>query len=595
MNSLYVRYIRVLLVPVLLAALTALVYSNSLDCAWQFDDVRSILEFDYANATPRTLFAFSPQRSLVFFTFWLNYRAGGYDVAGWHLANIAVHILNVWMIYVIAGHLLARALRRVPGAQATRYAWISAALVAALFAAHPVQTQAVTYVVQRLELMGTLWVLCAFYAAVRALESPQRAAQRGWAACAAAALMLGALSKEIIAAAPLLIAAYLLILHVRTWRARLLTVVWCGIIGLVLALSALVFFHALSFTPWPRLTFAPFVTLWQGFTPATYYPLQTRVLLLLLRLCFIPYGLRAEYELQAGAGWSDPRVLAALAVHFALLAGAACLWRRRPLALFGLVWFYAFLLPSSLMPNGVFEHRVYGALAGILIGVAGLLCEELLRQPAAYRRVIASVALGMCACIIVSFGFLTYMRNNVWRSEYTLWQDTVHKSPASWRANANYGQVLMTLGDYDDARPYLEKAFALNSNVYLVASNLGVLYFNLDEYARSAELFTYALRLKPGAPLLLYYLGAATARVGRFDEGTNLLQRARIPAAWTALGDLHYERGEFAPALDNYRRTLAAQPRDMDAIAGALRTLLALGDTNAAHALIIPGASNHSD
>jgi len=588
MNSPYFRLVRLYLFPLLIVSLAAIVYSNSLDCAWQFDDYRSILEFDYAGATLRSIFSFSPQRSLAFITFWLNYRACGYALPGWHLVNITIHILNALLIYLIAGHLLARAARPVPSAIVDRFTWSAAALVAMLFAVHPLQTQAVTYIVQRLELLGTLWVLCAFYAAIRALNCPSRLLRHAWAACATLALLAGALSKEIITAAPLLVALYLVLLHARTWRARWLALFWCGCIGLLLAAIALVFFRALTFSPSPKLSFAPFATLWHGFTPATYYPLQPRVLLLFLRLCFLPYNLRAEYELDPATGWSDPRTLAALAVHFALILGAAMLWPRRPLALFGLLWFYAFLLPSLIMPNGIFEHRLYGALAGLLIALASLFLQELIRLPAALRHLAVSVVLTLCACLIISFAFLTYIRNTVWASDLSLWLDTVRKSPNSWRANANAGQALMHHGDYTLAQPYLEKAFALNSNVYLVASNLGVLYFNTTNYQRSVELFSYALSLKPSSPLLLYYLGAATVRAGDFHRGTNLLHRAALPAAWTALGDLFYERNELSHALSFYQRALDTQPHDMDAVAGKLRTLLALGHTNAATALILP-------
>jgi len=588
MNSPYFRLVRLYLFPLLVASLAAIVYSNSLECAWQFDDHRSILEFDYANATLRSIFAFSPQRSLGFISFWLNYRACGYNLPGWHLVNITIHIFNALLIYLIAGHLLARATRPLPGAIVDRFTWTAAALVAILFAVHPLQTQAVTYIVQRLELLGTLWVLCAFYAAIRALNCPSRLLRHAWAACATLALAAGALSKEIIAAAPLLIALYLVLLHARSWRARCLALLWCTCIGLLLVAIALVFFRALTFSPLPKLSFAPFEPLWQGFTPASYYPLQPRVLLLFLRLCFLPYNLRAEYELDPPTGWADPRSLAALAIHVVLIAGAALLWRRRPLALFGLLWFYVFLLPSLIMPNGIFEHRVYGALAGPLIALASLFLDELIRLPASLRRLALSVVLTLCAGLVICFAFLTYIRNTVWASELSLWLDTVRKSPNSWRANANAGHALMNHGDYDLAQHYLEKAFALNSNVYLVASNLGVLYFNTHNYQRSVDLFSYALSLKPASPLLLYYLGAASVRTGDFHRGTNLLHHAALPAAWTALGDLFYERNELSQALSFYQRALDKQPHDLDAVAGKLRTLLALGHTNAANALILP-------
>ncbi|MCX7846960.1 MAG: tetratricopeptide repeat protein [bacterium] len=580
--------IRYGLVPLLLVALTAVIYSNSLQCSWQFDDYRSILEFDYANATLRSIFSFSPQRSLVFLSFWVNYLACGYSLSGWHLVNIIIHALNVLLLYGIAARVLQRALCSPPGAYVARYTWTAAAVIAALFAAHPLQTQAVTYIVQRLELIGTLWVFCAVYAALRSFDAFTPFSRRGWAAGVTCALAAGALSKEIIVVAPLLIALYFILIHARTWRARWIALFWCSAIALVLTGLILLGFRALTFTPWPTLSFAPFTSLWREYSSATYYPQQPRVMLLFLRLCLLPYKLRVEYVLDPGSGWGDPRTLAALSFHLLLITGAALLWRRHPVVLFGLLWFYVFLLPSLVMPNGIFEHRAYGALAGILLALTGLFTGQLRRLPAALRRPAAAIGLTVAACVLISFATLTYLRNIVWSSELSLWLDTVSKSPTSWRANANAGRALMDYGDYEDARPYLEKAFALNSNVYLVASNLGVLYFNLQQYKRSAELFSYALSLKPNAPLLLYYLGAATVRLGDFHTGTNLLHRANLPAAWTALGDVHYERNEFRQALSCYQRTLDYRTNDLDALAGKLRTLLALTPTNVTPSHITP-------
>lgn len=589
MNDQLSRIVRLGLVPLLLAALVAIAYSNSLNCSWQFDDFRSILEFDYANATLRSIFAFSPQRSLVFLTFWLNYLAAGYSLPAWHLVNIAIHAFNTLLLYALAARLFHRATHPSLTTLVARYAWLGAAFVAALFAAHPLQTQAVTYIVQRLELLGTLWVFAAFYAAIRALDAATSRLRHAWAAASTVALVAGALSKEIIVAAPALIALYFILLHPRSARARWRALLWCALIITILSATLLVLFRALTFHPLPRLSFAPFASLWHDYySPAIYYPLQPRVLLLFLRLCFLPYNLRAEYELDPSGGWLDLRTIGALLVQILLLAGAAALWRRRPLMLFGLLWFYAFLLPSTVMPNGIFEHRVYGALAGILIATVGFFLHELIRLPATLRRVASSIAIALTTCLIVCFTFLTYARNTVWSSELSLWYDTVHKSPKSWRANANAGRALMDVGRLDEARYFLEKAFALKSNVYLVASNLGVLYFNLQDYQRSAQLFSYALTLKPNHPLLLYYLGAATIRCGDFHTGTNLLHRAALPAAWNALGDLYYERGDYTNALSFYQRTLDRRPNDLDAVAGKLRVLLAIGTTNDTHNLSSP-------
>jgi tetratricopeptide (TPR) repeat protein len=164
---------------------------------------------------------------------------------------------------------------------------------------------------------------------------------------------------------------------------------------------------------------------------------------------------------------------------------------------FGLVWFYLFLAPSSsLLPNGIYEHRLYGPLFGILVAVFIPLGVEIIDQPARYRRALASIALSLAAFLIICFCFLTYIRNQVWRDDLTLWEDAVKKSPGSWRAQSNYGNQLMEQNKYFEAYPYIERGYALNSNIVGTAVNLGVCRYYIGDVDGSIEVLEYALGLQ---------------------------------------------------------------------------------------------------
>jgi tetratricopeptide (TPR) repeat protein len=590
MQSRRIQLLSYVYVPLILATITVVVYSNSFTCSWQLDDFRSIVQYDYEHATPLSLFRFSPQRSLGFHTFWLNYLVADYWLPAWHAVNLALHIANVILVLVLARWLFLSVPQRTESPHREPFALGTAAAVAALFAVHPVQTQAVTYIVQRLELLGALFLLLGVRGLAGVVISRGWRARTGWLAIGMLAMVLGGLTKETIVAAPCLAGAFLVLVYFRTWRSRLTALAVFGGMALGLVCAALVMFKALKFTPWPALTLAPFATLWKDAPPLSqYYPTQVRVLALMLRLCLFPFGQRVEYVLNPSTSWFDPRVLVTGALQLGLIGVAAALWRRRPMILFGVAWFYIVMLPSSILPNGVFEHRVYAALPGVLFAVLIPLGEELLDQPARLRSGLARAALGLVLCLVLTFCVLTYIRNGVWQTELTLWADTVKKSPQSWRANANYGFALLNEGDVDQARTYLERSFELNSNAYLVANNLGIFYAQVGERDRSIEMFKYALRLKPGNVMVLGNLGGLYLQTGNIVAGTNLLARSGTDEALVTLGQFHAEIGEYERAYEAFAMVVGRKSRDVDAWVGAADMLLALGRTNEARAVANEG------
>ncbi len=584
----HARMLRRILIPLALVALVWVAYANSLSCAWQFDDNRSILQFDYATATLGEVVRFAPQRALGFLTFWANYQLVGYHVAWWHVVNITLHCVNTLLVYWLTLLIFTRASRATDTATRTACATLAGACVAGLFAVHPIQTQAVTYVVQRLELLGALCLLLAVLGAIKALASTGRAAHVAWGVLALVALGAGAFSKEIIVAAPVIVAAYVILLQLRTARARWYAAAVCAAGAGICVLALLLQFKALRFTPWPQLSMAPFAVLWETTSPLAHYATQPRMLLMYLRVCLFPWQQRVEYDILPSAGFGEIGVLGALALQMLVVGVGVALWRRMPAVLFGLVWFYAVLAPSAIMPNDFFEHRVYAALPGVLIALLVPLCEELTAQTAAVRRTLTMAVGGALALLLLSFVSLTHLRNEVWQTPLSLWQDAALKSPGSWRANVNFGRELLAVDHLPEARAYLERAYQLNSNNFLVALNLGAWHYNADDYSRSLELLQAAQRMKPDHPLVLLYLGSVQLAAGLEHEGSNTLLRASTAEAIAALAAHYRAQGRSAEALPLYERILRTRPQDTAALMAMAETLIALQRTNEAARFLQP-------
>jgi len=187
---------------------------------------------------------------------------------------------------------------------------------------------------------------------------------------------------------------------------------------------------------------------------------------------------------------------------------------------------------------------------------------EIVEQPARIRNTLGRIALSLTAFLIVCFCFLTCCRNQVWHSGMSLWGDAVGKSPQSWRANVNFGKQLMDNERYEEALPYLEKSFVLNSNIVEVAYNLGVCKFNTGDQQGAINLFKYALSLNP-----------------RLPEMKNMLNDT-IVLIYTVNADDSLKRKQYPRALQLYTRVLEYEQSNTNALQGQALCIQAIGDTN---------------
>jgi hypothetical protein len=158
-----------LIASVIIALLVIIVYSNTLDASFHLDDFVHI-EGNSLIKHPGSVSALlhSPERGISKASFALNYALGGLDVFGYHVVNIAIHIANSILVYFVL--MLLFQLVESVRARAARLAFF----VAAIFALHPIQTQAVTYLTQRHEILSAFFSLLAMLFFLLALRSKVR-------------------------------------------------------------------------------------------------------------------------------------------------------------------------------------------------------------------------------------------------------------------------------------------------------------------------------------------------------------------------------------------------------------------------------------
>lgn len=490
----------------LIATLVTIAYGPTMNAPFIFDDLPGIVR----NASIRQLWPigevlFPTQESgtgvvgrpVVNLSLALNYAAGGLDVFGYHLFNLLTHIGTAVLLY--AG--LCRTLLRMPAAErASVPAAESALIVALLWALHPLQTESVTCVIQRTELLVGFFYILTLYAFSRSAGSSR---PRGWRAVAITAGVLGMASKEVMVTAPLLVLLYdrtfIAGTFRRAWQERrnfylTLAATWIPLAGLVLLSSG-------------RGGTAGFGT---GVSPWEYLLTQCRAIVGYLQLAAWPHPLVLDYGEELVRSL---RAVGSQAILLLTLGGATGFaLRYRPVLGFVGAWFFVVLAPSSsvvpLASQTISEHRMYLPLAALVAMAVGALRQH------AGRRVFRTIG----AVIVTALMVLTLERNRDYSSAVRIWQDTVAKMPENPRARYNLGNALAAAGRGAEALVHYDHARRLSPRDPAVLYNLASTLVELGRDAEAVPHFESALRIDSNAADVRVALAGAWARLGRPHE-----------------------------------------------------------------------------
>lgn len=543
-----------------------LAYSNSFAGPFVFDDLRAIPE----NPSIRRLWPLGPVlmpevdggltisgRPLVNLSLAVNYALGGESVHSYHLANLLIHALAGLTLFGVARRTcLQPGLTTRFGTAALPLGWMAAAI----WLLHPLQTESVTYVVQRAESLMGLCYLLTLYGFIRSTEadskkgspstgsghSPpegmachERRPQAGveWLMLSFFACLFGMAAKEVMVSAPLIV-----FLYDRTFVAGSFSEVWRRRWRYYLGLAG----------TWILLAWLVAGTTGRGGTagfgtvvgPWSYLLTQCQAILRYLWLVVWPHPLVFDYGTATvghlGEVWPQALLLVTLA--------AGTLWAvaRRPVWGFAGACFFLILGPSSsIVPvasQTMAEHRMYLPLiVPVMLAVAGLYAWLGLRS------------FLVCGALAAGCGGLTFSRNADYRGELALWTDTVAKWPTNGRAHNNLGKAVFAAGRPSEAVAHYQEA----------------------------------IRLQPAAPEPYYNLGLALARLNRSDEAMNHYQEALrrqpdYPEAHNNLGNSLLAAGRLAEAGAHYEAALRLKPGWAEAHSNLANVRLEQGRTTEA-------------
>jgi protein O-mannosyl-transferase len=443
--------------------------------------------------------------------------------------------------------------------------WFAAA-VALLWAVHPLQTESVTYIVQRAESLVGLFYLLTLYCVIRGAEchvsgcAPRPASRIPhppfWYAAAALAGLLGMATKEVMITAPVVVLLYDRAFLSGSFRQAVKQrwPLYAALAATWILLAALIA-HSLA---------EPAQFKGPGFWP--YLRTQPEIILHYLRLCLWPEGLCLDYQWPVAN--TIGKILPGMLVIGLLLAGIA--WgvaRRRPWGFLG-AWFFIILAPTSIYPLAdlAFEHRLYLPLAAVVaLVVLGTYaaCQRLGRWlPPALLTATAQCLL-VAACLACCL--LTYQRNEDYRSPLTVWSDVVAKTPYNARAHFNLGAFLFGESKLDDAIHEYEEALTFRPDYADAHSMLGYALAEkglLDEAIRHCR---EAVKCQPDNAAAHLNLGLALSKKGITDEAIHHYQEAlRVRPNYAKanynLGLALARTGRFAEACGQWRDALRQGP-----------------------------------
>jgi len=564
-----------ILFTVLVALLVWCAYSNTFSSPPVLDDFHTFIfqenvhlkDLSLSSLIAPSKTVFGVQRWLPMLSFSLDLRFGEGEVFYLHLTNLLIHILASLAVLFLVYNLFQ--VQRETGRAFTLPPMFYAISVAGLWALNPVQTNAVTYLVQRMAAMQALFFVssAAFYTLGRRKHLDQGHAKQAFPCYLACFLAsLGAfLSKENSATLPIMLLVtevwfFTPNLHRSLWK-RLKAAPWFIWVLILIGATGVSFYAVRLFQDLAAGYGIRHFTLLERLLT------QSRIVIWYLSLFLWPTlsRLSLEHDVVLSVSLLDPPSTLPAIMLLMILGWLTLRFRRRfPLITYGSVWYFLNLvIESSIVPlELIFEHRLYLPSVGISLVVVCLLVEGLSYLLA--RRSARDLAI-ITTCVFALFfsglTLLTFYRNEAWQSSVTLYEDGVKKAPNHPRAHANLAVAYGRAGLYEKSIRQAETAIALgreHHEQYFVAANtILVSLTGLKRFEEVVERGEYLFQNRPK----------------KFDAGSLTNFQLNLAQAHLKLGNLPDAYRVAMLALQSVRLT-GGSPYQLRQVEGMLVAIL---------------------
>ncbi|RLC23005.1 MAG: hypothetical protein DRH56_08060 [Deltaproteobacteria bacterium] len=548
-----------------LSIILFVIYSNSYQASWHFDDEGNILDRKAVHLKALTL----PEMEKTFFrtnrlyrpvaclSLALNYYFGGKDVFGYHLVNLLIHLTAAIFLFLFIRHTL-----ELPSLRGNYGDWAYpiALLATFLWASNPIQTQAVTYIVQRMAAMAAMFYIMAMYFYAKARSVPPGSRAGFYTLCILSGILsLG--SKENTLTLPIALLLYEILLvrgiSLKKWFIENPKILISIAIGMVLA--GVVYMYLVQHgNPFSFMTGYEY----RVFSLSERLLTEPRILIFYITLLLypVPSRLCLSHGVALSHSLFDPiSTILSIVLITCLVTGAVVMSGKWRLLSFCILFFFLnHLVESAIIPlELVFEHRNYLPSMLFFVPLVILFLKGLSYFSAkpAIRVMLGALAVSM----LIAQGHATYMRNFTWRTEESLWLDCIEKYPDLYRPRHNLANYYEKQGQYQKAislyRSALKRKSRNNLNEEVVTyHNLGAIYQKLGNKKEALHYYREGENIHPLYGPIYANRGVLFLEKGRIDAARAQFLKAiscdrNLASAYSNLGLLRLITGETASAI----------------------------------------------
>lgn len=525
---------------IILCVIVFSIYGNTFDASWHFDDEFRITknlnlhlrELSW-NSIKLALFSGignpdSLYRPVACLSFALNYYFGGLDVFGYHLVNIVIHLFSSIFLFLFILHTLNLPVLK------TKYeskSYSIALIATILWAINPIQTQAVTYIVQRMASLAGMFYIISMYFYLKARTDSKTGRKLLFFILCSVSFLMAFGSKENAVMLPMSLLLYeTLIIQEETDKfLRDNIKVFFIVIGATL-LGALIYLYMKDDTIFSFLKgygVRPFSIAQRLLTEP-----RITIFYMTLLLYPVPGRLSLAHSIQISTSlfhpiWTFFSILLVVGVIAYLIYRA----KRHPLFSFCFLFFFLnHLIESSIFPlELIYEHRNYVPSMMFFVPIGVGFCKLLERY--ATEKPMKYIVSGFIVSLLIGLGHSTFVRNFSWKDEKSLWADAVEKAPDQFRVHHNLGKYYQDHGYIEEAIREYEKALKSpivhrNDEIMIAYFNLGTLHEELGDDERAKYFYGKALKIRSDFSQPLGKLAALYDKEGETDLADQYLLKA---------------------------------------------------------------------
>jgi len=537
-----------------------LVYSNTFYSPFHLDDNASIVANPSIKniSNLKAIWTFYPPRFITHLSIALNYHLSQLKVVSYHLFNLTIHLSSAVLVWWLM--LLTLWTPRMKDQLIAKDAKVIAFFAGLIFVTHPVQTQGVTYIIQRAASLATFFYLLSIslYVQSRRLEDQKQGSviSRLFYSGSLIAAVLAMFTKEMAITLPLTVLLYetcfLKIDKKLKKKFFIIFFMTIWIIPLTVIMTKSIYVRGLQIVS---------ATVPTDISPWEYLFTQFRVIVTYLRLLFIPINQNVDYDYPIAKSLLELPVLSSFILLILIFIIAIRIYSKYRLMSFGILWFFLTLLvESSIIPikDVIFEHRLYLPMVGFSFFLVSFI-YYLFQKRTMKSTVIVLLIITIC------YAFLSYRRNLIWQNEFALWDDAVHKSPKKARPYNNRGVAYGKLGRSSQAIADYNRAIAINPNYVEAYYNRGNEYDEQGNFTQAIADYTKAIEINPNYLEAYLNRGMVYGKLGSFSQSIAEYNKAidinpNFAEAYYNRGIIYDKQRNLTKAIGEYTKAIAINP-----------------------------------